>query len=109
MKSMNLNFNVIFLLWTLAESLHALVVFVLVPIARAMIPTIFLTDYISGCDLGSDGKDDMDSGLRDVEAESVGNNEEENVKKFVQDTSLRGYETENGMLHKSMQTTFTMV
>ena len=36
MKSMNLNLDVIFLLWTLAESLHALVVFVLVPIARAM-------------------------------------------------------------------------
>lgn len=109
MKSMNLNLNVIFLLWTLAESLHALVVFVLVPIARAMIPTIFLTDYNSGCDLGSDGKDDMESELRDVEADSVGNNEEENVKKFVQDTSLSGYETENGMLHKSFQTTFTMV
>ena len=40
MKSMNLNLHVIFVLWTLAESLHALVVFVLVPIARAMIPTI---------------------------------------------------------------------
>ena len=106
---MNLNLNVIFLLWTLAESLHALVVFVLVPIAWAMIPTIFLTDYISGCDLGSDGKDDMESELRDVEAESVGNNEEDNVKKFVLDTSLRGYETENGMLHKSIQTTVTMV
>ena len=69
MKSMNLNLNVIFVLWTLAESLHALVVFVLVPIARAMISTIFLTDYNSGCDLGSDGKDDMESELRDVEAD----------------------------------------
>ena len=109
MKSMNLNFNVIFLLWTLAESLHALVVFVLMPIARAMIPAIFVTDYSSGCDLDSDGKDNIESELRDVEADSVGNNEEENVKKFVQDTSLSGYETENGMLHKSFQTTFTMV
>ncbi|CAH3131773.1 unnamed protein product, partial [Pocillopora meandrina] len=51
------------------ESLHALVVFVLVPIARAMISTIFLTDYNSGCDLGSDGKDDMESELRDIEAD----------------------------------------
>ncbi|CAH3131961.1 unnamed protein product, partial [Pocillopora meandrina] len=54
------------------ESLHALVVFVPVPIAWAMIPTIFLTDYNSACDLGSDGKDDMESELRDVEAVSVG-------------------------------------
>ena len=83
MKSMNLNLNVIFVLWTLAESLHALVVFVLVPIARAMISTIFLTDYNSGCDLGSDGKDDMES-------------------------ELRSRQTENGMLHISFETTFTM-
>ena len=51
----------------------------------------------------------MESELRDVEADSVGNNEEDNVKKFVQDTSLSGYETENGMLHKSFQTTSTVV
>ena len=59
-----------------------------------MIPTIFLTDYNSACDLGSDSKDDMESELRDVEADFVGDNDGENVKKFVQDTSLSGYETE---------------
>ena len=36
----------------------------------------------------------MESELRDVEADFVGDNDGENVKKFVQDTSLSGYETE---------------
>lgn len=80
---MNLNLNVIFVLWIFVESLYVLVVFVLVLIVLVMILIIFFIDYNSVCDLGLDGKDDMELELRDVEVDFVGDNDGENVKKFV--------------------------